>query len=218
MRPLRRAPAPLARNDHIVVAVAAQQDRLKNAALANRIGQLLESDFVELDPRLVGIAPDPRDLDLANAAAAPRLRLAAGARAASPSSAWRPIPRPLPGDRRSCRLRQLRQAADQLARQAHIRFRARALKIIDQRRKPVARRLGQPHVARNDRVEHRRAKAGADVLGDGLREIVAAVKHRQRDAQDRKLRVEGDADPLDRLQKLAKPSSAKNSHCSGTRR
>ena len=95
--------------------------------------------------------------------------------------------------------------ADQLAGQADIGLRAGALEVVDQRRQAVARRLGQAHVARNDRLEHRLAEAGADVLRDRLRQIVAAVEHGQRDAEDRQLRIERAADPLDRLQQLAQP-------------
>ena len=66
----------------------------------------------------------------------------------------------------------------------------------------MARRLRQPHVAGNDRPEHRRSKTGSHILGDGGREIVALVEHRQCNAEDRQLGIEGDADTLDRLQQL----------------
>src|SRR6476659_9646270 len=82
--------------------------------------------------------------------------LVAPLRRAAPAG---PSQDPLPGARRSCRNRQLRQASDQLARQTEIGFGARALEVVDQRRETVARRLGQAHVARYDRVEDRRSEA-----------------------------------------------------------
>ncbi len=68
--PLRRPPAALAGDDHIILAVRAKQDRLEDAALADRFGELLERFFAELDSRLIGIATDPRNFDLAHAAVA----------------------------------------------------------------------------------------------------------------------------------------------------
>ena len=94
--------------------------------------------------------------------------------------------------------------ADQLARQRDIGFGAGAAEVVDQRRQAVARRLGQAHVARHDGLEHRRAEAGADVVGDRLRQIVTAVEHRQRDAEDRQLRIE-------RERGSARPSAAAGS-------
>ena len=77
--------------------------------------------------------------------------------------------------------------------------------IVDQRRHAVARRLGQADVARDHRVEHDLAEAGADIVGDLDGQIVAPVEHGQRDAEDRQLGIEAGADPLDRLQQLAEP-------------
>ena len=67
----------------------------------------------------------------------------------------------------------------------------------------MARCLRQADVAGHNRVKHRRSEAGAHILGHRGREVVALVEHGQRNAEDRKLRIEGDADPLDRLQQLA---------------
>ena len=67
-RPLRRAPAPLAGDDLIAGVGGAQQDRLQHAALGDRFGELGQRFLVEMLPRLVRVGPDPRDLDLANAA------------------------------------------------------------------------------------------------------------------------------------------------------
>ena len=76
-RPLCGPPAPLAGDDQIILAIGLEQDRLQNAALADQFGELVERVFVELDPRLVGVGLDPRDVDLADAA--PRGMALAGA-------------------------------------------------------------------------------------------------------------------------------------------
>src|SRR5437868_15256594 len=70
--PLRRAPAPLAGDDHIIFAVGPEQNRLENPALPDRLGELVECLLVEVDSRLMGVGPDPRDLDLPHAAARSR--------------------------------------------------------------------------------------------------------------------------------------------------
>ena len=67
-RPLRRAPAPLAGDDHVMLADGLQKDRLEHAPFADRIGELVEGFLVELDTRLLGIGPDPRHIHLADAA------------------------------------------------------------------------------------------------------------------------------------------------------
>ena len=97
----------------------------------------------------------------------------------------------------------LRQAADQLARERHIGAAAGAGVIVDQRRQAMARRFGQADVARNDRFEHQRAEARADIVGDLVGQAVAAVEHGQRDADDAELGIEALLDALDRLQQLA---------------
>ena len=99
----------------------------------------------------------------------------------------------------------LRQPRDQLAGQRHIGFRARAAMVVDQGRQAVARRLREADVARDHRVEHHLAEAGADVVGDLGGEVVAPVVHGERDAEDRELGIEAGADPLDRLEQLAEP-------------
>jgi len=104
---------------------------------------------------------------------------------------------------------ELGQSRDQLAGQTDVRFGARTFEIVDQSREPVAWRFRQPHVPRHDRVEHRSAETGSDVLRNRLRQIVAAVEHGQRNAEDRQFRIEGRADPLDRLEQLAEPFEGK---------
>ena len=67
--PLRCPPAALAGDDHVIVARRPKQDRLKNPAFANRIGEFVERIFIELDARLPGIRLDARNFDFSNAAA-----------------------------------------------------------------------------------------------------------------------------------------------------
>jgi hypothetical protein len=70
-RPLRRPPSALAGDDleALAIAVRPEQDRLEDAALGDRIGELVDRVLAELDPRLVGVGADSADLDLADAAA-----------------------------------------------------------------------------------------------------------------------------------------------------
>ena len=77
--------------------------------------------------------------------------------------------------------------------------------IVDQRRQAVARRFGQADVARDHRFEHQLAEARAHVVGDLVGQAVAAVEHRQHDADDAEIGIEALLDLLDRLQQLAKP-------------
>src|SRR5690348_13931867 len=72
-RPLCRAPSPLAGDDHVILTERPEQDWLKNAALPDRIGELIERIFVELDPGLFGIGPDSSDFNLAHSATRSRL-------------------------------------------------------------------------------------------------------------------------------------------------
>ena len=95
-------------------------------------------------------------------------------------------------------------------------LRARAAEVVEQHRLAVGRRLGDPHVARDhglvDPVAEEAAHVGRDLLG----EVVAAVEHGQHDALELEQRIE-----LRRTRSMVRsrwlrPSSAKNSHCSGT--
>src|SRR5438270_11013675 len=66
--PLRREPAALPGDDHVILAVGPQQDGLKHAALPDRFGKLVERALVELDTRLSRVWGDPGDVDLADGA------------------------------------------------------------------------------------------------------------------------------------------------------
>src|SRR5689334_22395994 len=67
----------------------------------------------------------------------------------------------------------------------------------------MAWRLRQTHVSWNHSFEHHGAEAGANVVRHSLREIVTPVEHSQGDTEDRQLRIERAADPLNSLEKLA---------------
>jgi hypothetical protein len=68
-RPLRRAPAPLAGDDLVAVAVGADDDRLDQAARLDRGGELVERLLVEMAARLVEMRLDRRDRHHLDAAA-----------------------------------------------------------------------------------------------------------------------------------------------------
>jgi hypothetical protein len=68
-RALRSSPATLASDDlKPSIAVRTEKDRLQDTALGDRIGELIDRFFPELDARLFRVGPDATDLDLANAA------------------------------------------------------------------------------------------------------------------------------------------------------
>ena len=96
-RALRRAPAPLAGDDLVIRRrPAAGGSAGARPARAIDCGELVEGVLVELHARLIGVGPDPRDLDLAHAAARRRGSRRSGGLRASPSSADRPAAEALP--------------------------------------------------------------------------------------------------------------------------
>ncbi len=108
-------------------------------------------------------------------------------------------------------------ALDDFGSELQIGLRADAFEIVEQHRLAVGRRLGDPHVARNDGVvdlvAHELAHVGDHLVG----EIVARVVHGEHDAVDgqRGLSVVLTCSTV--FRSCDNPSSAKNSHCSGTR-
>src|SRR5690606_1105571 len=54
--------------------------------------------------------------------------------------------------------------------------------VVEQRRAAVARRLGEPDVARDLRLEDARAEMLAHLVGDLAAQVVARVHHRENDA------------------------------------
>src|SRR4029079_10705344 len=66
---LRGAPTALARDNLESIAVRPKENWLKNAALGDRIGELVDRFFLELHTRLLRVRPDPPDLDFAYPAA-----------------------------------------------------------------------------------------------------------------------------------------------------
>ena len=94
-RLLRRAPAPLAGDDLVAVAVRADDDRLDQPARRDRGGELVERGLVEMAARLVGMRLDATTTGIiwTPPRAGRRRRPALPART-SPSKADRPRPRP----------------------------------------------------------------------------------------------------------------------------
>ena len=119
----------------------------------------------------------------------------------------------------SCRRRRdrLRQAPDHFLGEPDIGFRAGAFEVVDQGRQPVARRLAQADVARHDGVEHRRRRgrrgrprrpAARDCCGGRT----SSARRRGSTATGLKAtRIRSTV-----WSNWLSPSSAKNSHCSGT--
>ncbi len=66
----------------------------------------------------------------------------------------------------------------------------------------MARRLRQTHVAGDDGLEDEVAQAGADIVGNLVGQAIAPVVHGERDAEDRQVRIEAAANPVDRLEQL----------------
>ena len=79
--------------------------------------------------------------------------------------------------------------ADHLARERQVRQRAARILVVQQHRLAEARRLGQPHVARNDRAEHLVAEMLDQLRRDFVREVVPRVEHRAQDALELELRI-----------------------------
>jgi hypothetical protein len=75
---LRSSPSALAGDDLEAITVRTKQDRLKNAALCDRIGELVDRLFLELAPRLLRIGANTPDLNLTDAAQADRSLFAGG--------------------------------------------------------------------------------------------------------------------------------------------
>ena len=185
LRPLRRPPAAFASDNLETIAMWAKQDRLQNPALDKGVGELLDSLFLELHARLVGIGPNSADFDLAHTAgpscsSCPTARHAL-AHQAAPGGLCRA---PIPAYWCSCRLSVAWQASHQLARQMHIGLGSGAFQIVDQRRQPVAGRLRQANVPRNHGIEHRPAQTGPHVVRDLLGQLVAPIEHGQRNPED----------------------------------
>ena len=79
-------------------------------------------------------------------------------------------------------------AREELARQREVALRALRLHVVEERRLAVRRRLAQPNVARDDRVED--AEVALHLFGDLVREVIARVEHRENDTLDLELRVD----------------------------
>ena len=76
-------------------------------------------------------------------------------------------------------------------------------RIVKQNRLAVARSLGQPDIAWNDRLEQFVLEEFPQILGDLLRQVGTVVIHGQQNALDFERAVEGASDPLESLNQLA---------------
>ncbi len=202
---LRRAPAAFAGDDLVSVdgaADRARDDRLDDAALAQRSDKFVELGIGESAPRIAAIRPQRTGRHPPLAARSLDRELSAPT---SPINAARPRPsrdrvassaiaafsqilshlRIWPHPAHSVFL-----SLDDFGGEPQIGFAAAAFEIVDQHRLAVGRRFRDPHVARDDGVVDFRSHEFAHV-GDHLaRQIVARIEHRQHDAVDREIRVE----------------------------
>src|SRR5438132_5318283 len=69
----------------------------------------------------------------------------------------------------------------------------------------VARRLREPHVARNHRVEDLAREIAVHLVADLERQAGPAMEHREHDALDREALIQALADELDGLEEMGKP-------------
>ena len=77
------------------------------------------------------------------------------------------------------------RALDELVGDGEVALGARAAQVVQQHRLAVARRLGQPHVARHRRLEDLVAEVLGDLGADLVGQVHAAVEHREHHAVDR---------------------------------
>ena len=75
---LRCAPPAFARDDLEPITMGTKEDRLKNTAFGDRIGELVDRFFLELHPRLFRVGADAPNLDLSHAARTRRCGIAGG--------------------------------------------------------------------------------------------------------------------------------------------
>ena len=206
LRPLRRAPAPLARDDFIILAVgrsrigwSTPRSAIDSASSSSVSSSNWTRGWLGLGRiRATSISRTPRRLGR-------REPTAAAVRREAPTG---PCPGPA-GVLAHAATASLRQPPDHFSGEADIGLGAGAFEVVDQGRQVRGSALptGARCAARPSRTP--RAKAGADIVADRLAKVVAAVEHGQRDAEDRQLGIEGEADPLDRLKQLAEPLERK---------
>src|SRR5882724_10862333 len=80
--------------------------------------------------------------------------------------------------------------SDHLASQVEIGDRAAGSQIVEHDRPAMARRLGEPDVTWNHRLEDFAREVTLHFVADLERETRAAVEHREHDALDRETRVQ----------------------------
>src|SRR5579872_5714981 len=73
---------------------------------------------------------------------------------------------------------------DDFGRELAITLRARRLGLVFEDRKSMARAFGQPHIARDDRLENLVGEVLADLARDLVTEAIARIEHREYEAFD----------------------------------
>ena len=173
-RHLRRAPAPLAGDQLVAVAVhRAHQERLHQALRADRGGELGERLLVHLRARLV----------LARAGCAPTGSVSSASRGDLVAAEQRvePAAQSLGLVHAGCPL------SENFVGEREVGLRALRGRVPQHRGHAVARRLGEPHVARHQRAVHLVAEVRLELLRHLLRERVARVVHRAQQPGDLEL-------------------------------
>src|SRR5207248_8614471 len=87
-----------------------------------------------------------------------------------------------------------------LLRKLQIRQRATAARVVPRDRQPKARRLADPYVTRNHRVEHELGEMLADLAFHVLREPGPAIVHSQDHSSNREARIQLTLDEGQRLE------------------
>src|SRR5882724_201611 len=94
---------------------------------------------------------------------------------------------------------------ENLPREFEICDRPARPQIVQHHGLAVARRLREPHVARNHRVEDLAREIAVHLVADLERQARPAIEHREHDALDREARVQALAHEPDGLEKLREP-------------
>src|SRR5690554_6373982 len=95
------------------------------------------------------------------------------------------------------------EPVEELTRKIHVAIRAARRRIIKDDGLAIRRRLGQPHIPRDDRAID--MEMSPDFISHLIGEVIPRVEHRQQDAVNIERRVQRGAHTLNRIDELAKP-------------